>query len=85
MLKSKNSWSLIDHISAIDQTCTKYCPFQKHANPNVQMTFAFFAAVNHHSGPLRKQKFTLMGPKGHVISDLRLVDFDLLRLFVCVS
>ena len=25
-----------------------------------QLTFAFFAAVNHLSGPLRKQKFTLI-------------------------
>ena len=30
-----------------------------------QLTFAFFAAVNHLSGPLKKQNFTLMGSKGH--------------------
>ena len=31
----------------------------------IQLTFAFFAAVNHLSGPLRKQKFTSTGSKGH--------------------
>ena len=30
-----------------------------------QMTIAFFAAVNHLSGPLRKQNFTLTVSKGH--------------------
>ena len=30
-----------------------------------QLTIAFFAAVNHLNGPLRKQNFTLMGSKGH--------------------
>ena len=30
-----------------------------------QLTFAFFAAVNHLNGPLRKQNFTLTGSKGH--------------------
>ena len=30
-----------------------------------QLTIAFFAAVNHLSGPLRKQNFTLTGSKGH--------------------
>ena len=30
-----------------------------------ELTFAFFAGVNHISGPLRKQKFTSMGSKGH--------------------
>jgi len=30
-----------------------------------QLTFAFFAAVNHLSGPLRKQKFTSTSSKGH--------------------
>ena len=29
-----------------------------------QLTFAFFAAVNHLNGPLRKQNFTLTGSKG---------------------
>ena len=29
-----------------------------------QLTIAFFAAVNHLNGPLRKQNFTLMGSKG---------------------
>ena len=28
-------------------------------------TIAFFAAVNHFNGPLRKQNFTLTGSKGH--------------------
>ena len=30
-----------------------------------QPTIAFFAAVNHLNGPLRKQNFTLTSPKGH--------------------
>ena len=30
-----------------------------------QLTIAFFAAVNHLNGPLKKQNFTLMGSKGH--------------------
>ena len=30
-----------------------------------QLTIAFFAAVNHLNGPLRKQNFTLTGCKGH--------------------
>ena len=30
-----------------------------------QLTIAFFAAVNHLNGPLRKQNFTLKGSKGH--------------------
>ena len=38
-----------------------------------QLTFAFFAAVNHLSAPLRKQKFTSTGSKGH---GLWLADFD---------
>ena len=29
-----------------------------------QLTIAFFAAVNHLNGPLRKQDSTLMGSKG---------------------
>ena len=31
----------------------------------IQLTIAFFAAVNHLSGPRRKQNFTLTGSKGH--------------------
>ena len=30
-----------------------------------QLTIAFFAAVNHLNGPLRKQNFTLTDSKGH--------------------
>ena len=30
-----------------------------------QLTIAFFTAVNHLIGPLRKQNFTLTGSKGH--------------------
>ena len=36
--------------------------FHKHANSEVQI--AFFAAVNHLNGPLRKQNFALTGSKG---------------------
>ena len=32
-----------------------------------QLTIAFFAAVNHLNGPLRKQNFTLTGSKGHTL------------------
>ena len=32
-----------------------------------QLTIAFFAAVNHLNGPLRKQNFTLTGSKGHCL------------------
>jgi len=44
-----------------------YCTFHKHANSEFksQLKIAFFAAVNHLNGPLRKQNFTLMGSKGH--------------------
>ena len=42
-----------------------------------QLTFAFFAAVNHLNGPLRTQNFTLTGSKGHgflfVIGEFRSV------------
>ena len=30
-----------------------------------QLAIAFFTAVNHLNGPLRRQNFTLMGSKGH--------------------
>ena len=30
-----------------------------------QLTIAFFAAINHLNGPIRKQNFTLTGSKGH--------------------
>ena len=33
-----------------------------------QLTIAFFAAVNHLNGPLRKQNFTLTGSKGQGLS-----------------
>ena len=50
-----------------------------------QLTFAFFAAINHLRGPLRKQKFTSTGSKGHglwlVIGDWWLVNFDLCGVF----
>ena len=48
--------------------CLCYSAFQKHVNSKVEKAscrFAFFAAVNHLSGPLRKQNFTLTGSKGH--------------------
>ena len=41
-----------------------------------QLTIMFFTAVNHLSGPLRKQNFTSTGSKDHVW-DLPLVGFDL--------
>ena len=54
-----------------------YCSFQKQANSEVQKPtdggVAFFAAVNHLSGPHRKQKITSTDSKGH---GLWLADFD---------
>ena len=55
---------MITHIKAalviiFFSQCTHYSPyciFQKHANASY-LTFAFFAAVNHLTGPLRKQRF----------------------------
>ena len=46
---------------------TVYCAFQKHTILHFKslLMFAFFAAVNHLSGSLRKQKLTLTGSKGH--------------------
>ena len=45
-----------------------------------QLTFAFVAAVNHLSRPLRKHKFTSIGSKGHrlwfVIGGFRSVNFN---------
>ena len=43
-----------------------YCAFHKHANSEVQKptTIAFFAAINHLNGPLKKQNFTLTGSRG---------------------
>ena len=32
-----------------------------------QLTIAFFAAINHLNGPIRKQNFTLTGSKGHCL------------------
>ena len=53
-----------------------------------QLTFAFFAAVNHLNGPLRKQNFTLTGSKGQglwfVIGGFRCVlCFYVSRFVVC--
>ena len=47
-----------------------------------QLMTSFFAAVNHLSGPLRKQNFTSTGSKGHVW-DLSLVDFDPFWVVLC--
>ena len=51
-------------------------------NSKANWRLRFFAAVNHLSGPLRKQNFTSTGSKGHVW-DLPLVDFDLFWVFLC--
>ena len=46
-----------------------------------QLTIAFFAAVNHFNGPLKKQNFSLAGSKGH---GLCFVDFDPFHdVFLC--
>ena len=60
--------------------CLRNSALQKHVNSKVEKAscrFAFFAAVNHLSGPLRKQNFTLTGSKGYglwfVIGEFRSV------------
>ena len=58
------------YIAARTQLSTKlglYCAFQKKRGIlkfKSQLTIAFFAAVNHLNGPLRKQNFTLTSSKG---------------------
>ena len=51
-----------------------------------QLMIAFFAAVNHLNGPLRKQNFTLTGSKGHglwfVIGGFRSVLYVSVRIHV---
>ena len=45
-----------------------YCAFQKHEKTlkfKSQLMFAFYSAINHLGGFLRKQNFTYMGSKGH--------------------
>ena len=46
-----------------------------------QLTIAFFAAVNHLNGPLRKQNFSLTGSKGHVLGFV----IGRFRSVLCVS
>ena len=67
-------------FSQASSWCICNSAFQKHVNSTVEKAscrFAFFAAVNHLSGPLRKQNFTLTGSKGHglwfVIGEFRSV------------
>ena len=45
-----------------------------------QLTFTFFAAASHLSGPLRKQEFTSTGSKRH---GSWIVDFEPFCLFLC--
>ena len=68
-------------IAIVDIGCELYCPLHPFHRWNIlftalftnmrivkfksHLTIAFFAAVNHLSGPLRKQNFTLTGSKGH--------------------
>ena len=62
---------------------------RKHANSEVQKPtdVAFYAAVNHRKGPLRKQNFTLTGSKDHgflfVIGELEMVCFCVSRFVAC--
>ena len=67
-------------FSQASSWCLCNSAFQKHVNSKVEKAscrFAFFAAVNHLSGPLRKQNFTLTGSKGYglwfVIGEFRSV------------
>ena len=48
-----------------------------------RLTFPFFAAVNHLSGPLRKQKFPSTGFWKVMVCDLWLADFDPFCAFLC--
>ena len=61
---------------------SNYCSFHKHVilKFKSQLMFAFFAAVNHISRPLRKQKFTPTGSNDH---GLWLADFDPFCVFPC--
>ena len=47
-----------------------------------QTDVCIFHCCNHFRGPVRKQKFTSTGSKGHVC-DLWLVNFDLFCVFLC--
>ena len=49
---------------------------------NAKCTFAFSAAVNHLSGPLRKQAFTSMGSKSHGLWSV-IGGFDPFCVFLC--
>ena len=71
-----------------------FCAFHKHANCKVQKPTKNCAAVNHLSGPLRKQNYTLTRSKGHGLWFVIGQDFDptvlcvsvfegLLRAYVC--
>ena len=70
------SWLWIDLIMWWETWCCSlsglsfYCTFQRYMSSEVQnlsqLVFAFFAAVNHLSRPLRKKiNFTQTGSKGH--------------------
>ena len=45
------------------------------------LTIAFFSAVNHLNGPIRKQNFTLTGSEGHGLGFV----IDGFRSVLCVS
>ena len=47
-----------------------------------QLTYAFFAAINHLSRPLRKQNFTSVGSKGHGLRSV-IGGFKSFSLFLC--
>ena len=75
--ESWHIWSIIvGHKFQIFGWCHYYCAFHMRiVKFKSQLTIAFFAAVNHLNGPLRKQNFTLTGSKV-MVCDLWLVDFD---------
>ena len=50
----------------IVQDAFKYITVPFNNVNSAQSMVVFFAAVNHLGGPLRKQKFTSTGSKGHI-------------------
>ena len=63
-MKSKNVYVLFFLVHSISTILTALFTNMRILKFKSQLTIAFFAAVNHLNGPLRKQNFTLTGSKG---------------------
>ena len=61
----KEEWSFLSLIHSEKFARQVTALFENILKFKSQLTIAFFAAVNHLNGPLRKQNFTLTGSKGH--------------------